>query len=221
MAISKYIKDNFQTILRKYFGAQIDWIVAQIAKVSWKQTSELTAEDKAIIMEMLKKDYYIIATRRRNHLSTWAIAISDYFLTRKVGFYSHVLMNLEDEVKSVDDFRLVEATGAGSHYTAFDDVFAGVDAVCLLSPKDMTIEEWTVAMDKVKTLVGRPYDRLYDLADENALSCVELVRAALKANPDYLKEFFNFEVEIVNRKNLTPQMFVDCKDFTKAFEVKR
>lgn len=215
------MKNNFQTFLRKYFGKQVDWIVNQIGKVSWKQTSQINAEDKAALMEILKRDYYIIATRRRNYLSCWAIAISNFFLTGKFGFYSHVLMNLEDEVNSPDDFRLVEATGTGTHYSTFDEVFNGVDSVCLLSPKGMSIEEWTQAMDKVKTLIGKPYDRLYDLSNENALSCVELVRSALKANPDYSVKFLNFESEIIKRKNLTPQMFVDCKDFQKNFEVKR
>ena len=65
------------------------------AKIKWGQRSTITADDRAIIYDKLKRDYYVIATRRRNFLSTFFIALGHFFLTGRWGFYSHVLMNTE------------------------------------------------------------------------------------------------------------------------------
>ena len=206
---------------RKFLGPVIDFIVKLIGRIKWAQTSPITPEDKAEIMAMLKDNYYIILTRRRNHLSTQAIAFTNFLLTGKWGYYSHVLMNLEDEVPTVRDFRLMEATSAGVHYSDFDTVFGSADGVCLMKPTTMAIEKWTSVLDYAKTCLGKPYDTLYDLANDNALSCVELVRTALMAEPDYEKNFANFEAMIKRRKNLTPHMFYDCPDFEVVYEIRR
>lgn len=197
------------------------FVVELIGKVHWKQTHPILNSDRYVIQEMLKKDYYIITTRRSNHLSTFFIGLGHFLLTGRWGFYSHVLMNLEDEVKSEDDFRLIEATGVGTHFSSFWDVFGTVDAVALLKPKCMTVDEWTAVMERSMTDLGKPYDSLFDLKNDQALSCVELIRNALKALPDYDTKFAAFEAMIKKRKNLTPSMFVECSDFEIVYKVRR
>jgi len=136
--------------------------------------------------------------------------------------YSHVLMNV-DNVKSADgweDFKLMEATAPGVHWSAFMDVF-NCDSVCLLRPKNLTREEWNAVIDELLKQEGKGYDDLFDLADDSRESCVEMCRVSLQQDPDYLADFPDFEAKIKKVGNLTPQMFRDCTDFEVAFEVKR
>ncbi len=217
---------SIQTIVRKYFGPVFDKFVTLIGKINWKQKHPITSADKDKLRELLEKDYYIIVTRHGNHLSTYAIALGNFLIRGKFSFYSHVLMNLEDEVKDDNDFRFVEAIGAGSRYSNFEEIFGNgtwddPDAVALLKPKSMSIDEWTAVLDKAKTQVGKPYDTLFDLANDQQVSCVELVRNALMGSPNYFTEFANFEAMINKAKNLTPQMFRDCPDFEVAYEIKK
>jgi hypothetical protein len=76
-------------------------------------------------------------------------------------------------------------------------------------------------MDKAMTEIGKPYDSLFDLKNDNALSCVELGRTALMAEPNYYTNFANFEEMIRKRKNLTPQMFYECPDFEVVYEIRK
>lgn len=195
-------------------------ITTWIGEKSWKQKKSLSEAQRNVLFNLLKPNYYVIMTRRSNHLSTYVICLANLFLTGKMGYYSHVLMNLEDEVQDENDFRLIEATGKGVHYSTFDEVFDGVDAVALLKPKHMSILEWTNAMDKVKTELGKPYDTLFDLKSDTALSCVELVRIALMATPGYETKFSHFEKTISKAKNLAPHMFYDSKDFEVVYEIR-
>lgn len=191
-----------------------------VGKVRWKLKHGLTDQDKAKVHELLRDDYYIILTHRRNHLSTYFTSLGHFLLTGKFGFWSHALMNLEDQVNTVDDFRLVEAVSAGVKYTPFDQVF-DVDAVVLLKPRGLTLEQWTTAMDGAKTYLGRRYDTLFDLADENKLSCVELILNSIKKIPGYRLVFSDFLQTIDERGNLTPQMYYDSDDFEVALEIRR
>ncbi len=192
-------------------------VVTLIGKINWKNKNLLDHYQRDQIREMLKNDYYIILTRNNSHLSSYAISFANFILTGKFSYYAHALMNFEDKVDTDADFRLIQATGAGVNYTSFDEVFA-VNGVTLLKPKSMKIEEWTLILDKAKSDVGKPYDTLYDLADDNKLSCVELVRDALKADPNYSANFSHFEKMITKNKNLTPQMYYDCDDFEIVLE---
>jgi hypothetical protein len=191
-----------------------------LGKIHWKQKGGLTQEDKENIIKLLTPDYYIILTRRNNHLSTYLISFLYFLMTGKFGYYSHALMNLENEVTEEKDFRLIEATGIGVHYTPFDQVF-NCHSVALLKPKGLTLTEWTEIMDKARTELGKPYDTLFDLKSDKELSCVELVRISLQALPDYNTKFANFEKLIKKYKNLHPQMFRDCSDFEVVYEIKR
>lgn len=195
-------------------------IVLWFANIKWKTSSILTDEDQANIEKLLMPDYYIIVTRRNNYLSTHLISLAYLFLRGKIGYYSHILMNLEDDATVEKDFRLIEATGTGVHYSLPSEVF-NCSSVALLKPKNITLKEWTNIMDKAKEQLGKKYDSLFDLKTDQELSCVELVRIALQALPDYNTKFAHFEKLITESKNLHPQMFVDCHDFEIVYEIKR
>lgn len=128
-------------------------------------------------------------------------------------------MNVEGDVVSDTDFRLVEAVGVGVKYSGFAQVF-DVQGVCLMKPKSMSLDAWTAVMDKAKTQLGKPYDTIFDLKEDTHLSCVELVRNALMAEPNYERDFAHFEKMITSSKNLTPQMFRDCPDFEVVYEIR-
>ena len=197
------------------------FLVKLIGKIHWKQTHAITDDDRAEIRKQLTSHYYLIVTRRSNHLSTFAICFMNWWLTGKWGFYSHILMNTENDVVDDSDFRLVEAIGTGVTYSSFWKVFGKVDAVGLIKPKNLSIDEWTNVLDKARTEIGKPYDTLFDLTNDKSLSCVELVRVALSNEPNYKTDFANFEKMIRHNGNLTPQMFVDCEDFEVIWHVKR
>lgn len=179
----------------------------------------VTPTELNTVREMLTKNYYIILTRHNGHMSTYAIGLAHLVLAGKWGHYAHALMNLEDEVKSDADFRMIEATGTGVHYTSFDDVFT-CDSIALLKPKSMTIEYWTAVLDRLKTQLGKPYDTLFDIAQDQSFSCVSLVRNALMAEPNYFVDFANFEAMIAKDKNLDPNMLYDCPDFECVWETR-
>lgn len=217
-------------MIKKIYETIANAVVELIGKITWKKLAiclkgqyyDISYAEQENIKMLLKRDYYVILTRRKTHLSTYAINFSHWFLSRfkSWGYYSHSLMNLEDEVKSEDDFRLIEATNKyGVGYVPFNQVF-DCDSVALLKPKGITIDEWSRVMDNLMTHNGKKYDTLYKLADATEMSCVELVRTALMALPDYEQRFARFEKMIAKAKNLDPHMFYTCGDFEVVFEVR-
>lgn len=190
-----------------------------IGKVHWRPRRQLSTTDQQLVRERLRTGYYIIVTHRHNHLSTFFVGLGNFLLTGRWGRWSHALMNLEDEVTTDADFRLIEATGEGTHFSPFDRVF-DVDACALLKPRRMTAEDWTGLLDHAKTALGRPYDTLFNLASDHELSCVELVRWVLMNKPGYAEDFAAFEALIKKRRNLTPSMFYECPDFEVVLELR-
>lgn len=193
-----------------------------IGKINWTSHNVMKANEIDNLRLKLKDNYYIILTRHNGHLSTYAIDIAHFILTHgRAGYYGHALMNLEDVVINDDSYKFIEATGIGTHYSGFTDVFdQQIGAVALLKPRSMTLDKWTSVMDKAKTELGKPYDTLFDLANDNALSCVELVRDALRNEPNYETDFANFESMIIKYGNLDPQMFYECQDFEVVWETR-
>lgn len=199
------------------------WIalVKLSAKVTWSEHDGIPEEDREVLRELFARDYYIVATRRDNFLSSWLQNLGHWFLTGRFGYYTHVLMNTEDEVKDDKDFRFIESTGHGTHYSTLETILDGVESIALLKPSSMTTAEWTACLDEAKTMLGRPYDNLFDLVNGEEINCVELVRNALKKLPDYETRFANFEALIKRKKKLTPTMFTECSDFHIVWNVKR
>lgn len=217
------------------FKKLVSAVVLFIGKIHWGTKRQLSAADQDKIRSMLVDNYFIILTRRDNHLSTYFTSLASLFVSGKWSYWSHALMNLEDELQADKDFRivsmdqtinttvrereLIEATGEGVHITPFEQVF-DVHGAVLLKPKCMTLAEWTGALDVAKAQLGKPYDTLFNIADDKALSCVELVRVILQSRPKYDEEFKNFESLIKKNKNLSPQMYYDCGDFEVVFEAR-
>jgi hypothetical protein len=206
-------------IFKQAYNKILNYLIISIGKVHWKFKDGLTAGELDIVRKKLTSNYYIILTHRNNHLSTYFTSFAGFWLTGKFTYWAHALLNLENVVKSDADFRLIEATGTGTHYTSFGEVF-DVHGVALLMPKNMSPEYWTMIMEKANSELDKPYDTLFDLANDNALSCVELVRTALMAEPDYEINFANFETLIQSKKNLIPEMFYNCEDFQIVYEVR-
>jgi hypothetical protein len=227
--------------MRNLLNKIVAWAVFTIGKVHWTAQNTLEPVEQNKIRDLLVNNYYIILTHRNNHLSTFFTGLVNFFLSGKWGYWAHALMNLEDQVNQSTDFRLVEAVdvkiedktdiknpnerfieavSAGVKYTPFNDVF-DVHGVVLLKPKNMSIDRWTCVLDRAKSELGKPYDTLFNIAEDNALSCVELVRTALMAEPDYAVNFANFEALIKKHKNLAPQMYYDCGDFEIVYEIRR
>lgn len=199
------------------------FFILLLGKIKWpaNQNRLLNEEQLQQINSMLTTDYYIILTHRSNELSTFFTGLATFLLSGRWGYWSHALMNAEDEVKSPEDFRLVEAVGVGVKYTPFDKVF-DLQGACLLKPKRMPIEVWTAIIDAAVSELGKPYDTLFDISNDKALSCVELVRTALmRGDPNYESNFSNFEALIKKNKNLAPETFYRCGDFEPVLEIRR
>ena len=194
-------------------------VAIMIGIVNWKLKNPLTVDEKAVANKLLVPNYYIILTRNNNHLSSYMIGLGDLFLEGKFGYWGHALMNMENEVVNDTDFRFVEAIGTGVQYATFDEVMA-VNSIALLKPKNMSIEHWTAVLDKAYTEVGKPYDTLFDMKQDQKLSCVELVRNSLMAEPNYSTDFANFEAMVQKYGRITPQMFYDCPDFEVVYELR-
>lgn len=190
-----------------------EWFVKKISHIKWTQKKTLDDVDRAILRDALASDYFIIATRRRNYLTSFFINLGHFLMTGRWGYFTHVLMNLEDTVNDDSDFRFIEATTKGTKYSTFDQVFDGVDGVALVKPHSMTLIEWTSCLDTAKLQLGKPYDNLFNVKNDLEVNCVELVRIALMALPDYSTRFANFEKMLKTKKTLTPDMFAECDDF--------
>lgn len=189
-------------------------------RIKFKTKNPLTLEEKRQLIHLLATGYYIILTGNNSHLSSKLVKWMSWFKLRKPVKYSHVLMNCDfmDSPEDVYDFKFMEATVTGVHYSIFEEVF-DCDTVCLLSPKNLTNKQWTIIIDKLVSYEGTPYDDLFQLADETHISCVELVRNSLKKGLlDYDRRFASFEAMIEKEENLLPEMFRDCEDFKVIFE---
>ena len=179
---------------------------------------DLTDEDIAGIKNLLRPNYYFILTRRKCHLTTYLISLAGIFTSGKPSYYTHALMNVD---AGLGDFRFIESTSVGVHYSTLMEVL-DCDSVALIQPKNVSPQDWVLILDKAASDNGKEYDDLFQATQDQYLSCVELCRDALKAIPDYAIKFANFEILISNQGNkVTPQMLYDCLDFEVALEIRR
>jgi hypothetical protein len=206
------------------------FVLDLLAKITWTRFRNffigkdhtLTDDDLNFIRKSLDSDYYIIATRRNTHLTTYLISIGGFLTTGKFGYYNHVLMNIEgDNPLTDDDFLLMESTGElGVHYTKFMEVF-DCDSVALLRPKNTTKQEWEEAVEAMKKDLGKPYDDAIDFSQDKKASCVQMVNDSLEGMHDYNQKFPHLIALIKKYGRLTPQQFYECEDFEVVWEVRR
>lgn len=191
-----------------------------IADTRWTSKKEISDEQKDKIAEILASGYYVITTGRSNHLSSVAVRILTFFKTGKWPKYTHVLMNCDniEDPGDRDEFKFIEAQKVGVEYSTFDQVFK-CDDVCILTPKNISNEEWTKIIDKLILSVGIPYDDLFDMMDDTRMSCVEVVYDALVGSVT-IEEKFPDLVRMMTEEGgyLTPQMYRDSVDFDVVFE---
>lgn len=188
------------------------------SKITWRSRNRLTEAERDEIAKMLASGYYVILTGNSNSLSSLIVSFLSWFTTGKWAKYTHVLMNCDniEDASERDQFKFVEATSIGVHYSTFDAVF-DCDHVCLLTPANVSNEEWTKVIDSLLNQVGKPYDDLFDLADSSRASCVEVVLDALKA-ANYEEDFGHLIDMIEHEGNLVPEMYRNCPDFAIALE---
>lgn len=191
-------------------------------KISFKKTKNvMSEEDRAALAKLLANGYYIILTGNKYHLSSIFVRIMTLLKTGHWSPYSHALMNCDfiDDPNDWKEFKFMEATATGVHYSTSEEVF-DCSSVCVLTPKNIDNQEWTRIIDALIKQNGKPYDDLFQLSDSTHISCVELVRNALMANDTYNEEFKHFEHMIRQEGNLVPHMFRECSDFEVVYEDK-
>ncbi len=206
------------------------FFIKLLGKIKWEglycrlygRKFQLTLEDWYRIKEVLSTGYFIVLTRRKTHLSTYACSIAHFFLTGKFGYYSHALVNVEGDRASYGfpDFKFVEAIGTGVQLSKWDQVL-NVDAICVLKPRWYTVEEFDKNISDVLQDIGKKYDVDFKIYDDAEMSCVELARSRMTTLPDYYEKMRVFEYMIASEKNLTPQMFRDCPDFEVLLEIRK
>ena len=202
----------------------MDLLVRLVGRVQWEwmmgpRYFKLTDRQLSELRYKLREHHYIILTRRNTHLSSWFIGLGDFLCTGRWGHWCHCAMNVEgDSVARDRDFRIIEATAPGVHYSEFMDVF-DCDSVALLVPNNFTPASWDVALQRAANCLGLPYDTLFDFRDAKALSCIELVLEALRATPFCAIEYSTIE-KLARQGNLTPQSLYDSGEFKVVYEIR-
>jgi hypothetical protein len=173
---------------------------------------------------------YLWVSRRRSHLTSYLISTADFLLALSLwtkskfkgkrprwGYWTHAFL-------STTDFKIIEAVAVGVQEAYFDKVF-DCDSVACLAPSFATDKEWeevsACVIEMARKQIGKKYDTIFNIADDSELSCIELVRVALKALPQYDFRFKDFEELIQQYKNVTPQMLFESKSFRVVWEVRR
>jgi hypothetical protein len=202
-----------------FFYKIYHWLAKLPPRISWSTKRNITEADKQLLATLLASGYYIILTSNKSHLSGVIVSFLSWVKTGKWARYSHALMNCDNitDPRDRDSFKFVEATAVGVHYSTFNEIF-DCDTVCLLTPVNISNEEWTVVIDTLIGQIGTPYDDLFDLMDATHISCVESVLVALKS-ANYKTEFAALDEMITQTGNLVPQMYRDCPDFTARIEL--
>lgn len=190
----------------------------------------LLPEDREHARRLMAHAPYLWVSRRRTHFTSYLISTADFLLALKTwvnskfkgkrprwGYWTHAFI-------SGTDFKVIEAVACGVQEAYFDRVF-DCDSIACLVPSFSNDEEWAEVSKLVIELahkqIGKKYDTIFNIADDSELSCIELVRVALMAVPQYALKFKDFEEMIQLYKNVTPQMLFESKSFRVVWEVRR
>jgi hypothetical protein len=225
-------KEKISPLKKKWWQKVVQFISLKIlSPINWNPLKALVnggvywnlqEEDHNKLRKMLRENHYFLFNYRDSHLTTYFIQIATIIKTHRLAKYTHAFVNVDGDIINTDeDFRIIEATGKGVHYSTFMEVF-DCDAVMCRIPKKVTPEEWVLMIDKVlKEGLGKPYDTLFDVMNDQELSCVEVLWLMLKALPNYEQHIPNLLKEVEKVGNITPQMLVDTPDFKTILEIRR
>lgn len=181
---------------------------------------DVTYDEKKDIEAFLRTNNYFILTIHKSYLSTFMIRLMTLIKTGVWPDYCHILMNLEVGNKhDREGFSLMEALHDGVQYSGYSEVF-DCDNVCILKPKNITEDEWSVIMVGLNKQLGKAYDDAFNIKDNSRVSCVEMCLDALKELPNFEENFPHLSEMIKTVGNLTPQMYRDCRDFDVVYETK-
>lgn len=192
---------------------------------------DLDAVDREHARDLMSSNVLLWVSRRDTHLTTYLISLGDFLLSLKVwikngfkgkkprwGFWSHAFFNY-------DNNEIVEAVAKGVQRHYFDNAF-DCDAVAALIPKNLSASEWNdlqpLIADEMLKQLGKKYDGIFDISNDDKVSCIELVRVILRNKVhNYELKFADFETMIKLYKNVTPQMLYESKDFKVVWEVRK
>jgi hypothetical protein len=211
------------SFIRDLWYKPYHWVAQKIPKVTLRNRNPLTEEEKKKLAELLASGYYIILTSHNYHLSSWFVRWMYFFKFWNKAEFSHVLMNVDylDKPEELQQFKFMEATYTGVHYSKFDEVFDCTN-FALLSPKMVSNITFTNVIDALVKQEGKEYDDLFQLADESKMSCVELIRYAFRKsfNDDriYNACFPKIEEIIRIEGNLFPESFINSGDFVVVYK---
>lgn len=211
-----------------------DWIVLKfISNITWTglkrfftgRDFNLTLQDRRDVSQILYHNNCLCLTRRDSHLTTYLIAIGEFFLRGKWGFWSHALFNIESSVEFLYQIKLIEAISKGVIENDVVEVL-NVDAIVLLVPYMYGTDEkltlaWDAAVQGTSESLGTGYDTHMNIKDPTKVSCVELILCRLKHIEGYETHFSGLLKMIEKEKNLTPDMLYDCGDFKTLLEIRR
>lgn len=202
-------------LIMKIGGIDLTWLRMKLTGKAYN----LLEDDQNQLLRLFKKSNYIVLTKRSWSLSPIMVTIASAILTKRKSFWTHALMNVEGDKGGP---QLMEAIGSGVVTSDFFHVFA-CDAVVVLRPRIPKGLEmnWEGLNDAAYSNLGKEYDTLSDILDDQKMNCSEYVWKCIQKVPDADIWFNGLKVLINEHKNLCPQMFYDCGCFEVVFEIRR
>lgn len=201
-----------------------NWLMDTISKIKWHRAREIffgykhavknDNKEFSNLCSLLSENFdAIILTEDRGSLSSWGVKLLHFILTGKKSKYTHALLKIDDVY--------IEAVNSGVRYSSFDEI-TKCDSIAILTPKYSNVN-WIGSVTAAKwelDVLGKDYDKKFNLLDRKDMSCIEVVYDRLKQSGD-LVAMPNL-IELINkRKNLTPHMVYECNDFNKIHEIRR
>ncbi|GMU56360.1 MAG: hypothetical protein AMXMBFR33_55060 [Candidatus Xenobia bacterium] len=103
------------------------------------------------------------------------------------------------------DGKILEAVGKGVIETKLDDYFEGRQKIAIVRPDYKTPEDVAAATAYCRSHLGKPYDSVFNSADDKEFYCSELVFKALKSMPNPIEAPSK---ELLGREAVAPDAFL-------------